>query len=265
VRLSRLIKLIDTARGEPGPCHDSLSYHAWVSPKYHYLYVSVPKAACTKVKRSLQMLEGYPVPTGRGDIHRRSLPGCPFLPSVLDFDTELAIEILTSADWFRFCFVRNPYYRLFSAYKSKILSETDGHYGRIRDEIRIQNKYPVRDGHPAGMVAFRDFVRYVIGIRDRRRDSHWRSQARLLMLDVIDYSFIGRVEKFPEDFKNVLSRLGLPEGSMVLDPSEVVNPTVGIYHAAVFDRKMADQVYRAFKVDFEAFGYDRDSWMIDFD
>ncbi|HUF10568.1 MAG TPA: sulfotransferase family 2 domain-containing protein, partial [Rhodothermales bacterium] len=151
------------------------------------------------------------------------------------------------------------------AYKSKILSETDNHYRRIRDEIRIRNRYPVRNGQPAGRVAFRDFVRYAIGIRDRNRDSHWHSQARLLMLDVIDYRFIGRVEKFPEDFKKVLSRLGLPEGSMILDPSEVVNPTARIYHAAVFDRKLADQVYRAFKEDFEAFGYDRDSWMFDFD
>ncbi len=47
--------------------------------------------------------------------------------------------------------------------------------------------------------------------------------------------------------------------------SERLNPTVKIYHAAVYDRELADRVYQLYRSDFELYEYDRDSWLFDYE
>jgi hypothetical protein len=170
---------------------------------------------------------------------------------------------MTSPEWFRFCFVRNPYYRLFSAYKSKILNYGDMQYQFVRDAIRAKWDYPVRDGRPAGMVAFRDFVRYVEEMADPDRDFHWRSQTAIVMPAMIQYDLIGRMETFAQDFEQVLRRLSASAELIAAIP-EAVNPTTKMYHAAAYDRELAWRVYDMYRVDFETFGYDRDSWLFDY-
>lgn len=71
--------------------------------------------------------------------------------------------MLSSPEWLRFAFVRNPYARLFSAYKSKIGNTWEQEYDWLRDQIREAFDYPVRDGSRVGMVAFDDYVRFVAG------------------------------------------------------------------------------------------------------
>lgn len=44
------------------------------------------------------------------------------MPKLQDFATPMIVEMLTSPDWFWFCFVRNPYDRHLSAYKDKMLN-----------------------------------------------------------------------------------------------------------------------------------------------
>ncbi len=78
------------------------------------------KVACTTVKVTLYHLAGNQVPTESNHIH-----GLDFGMFLGDYSTEEIIEILTSPEWVRFCFVRNPYHRLLSAYKSKIGNPSD--------------------------------------------------------------------------------------------------------------------------------------------
>jgi hypothetical protein len=243
--------------------HLSLWWHSWASPVHKYLYVAVGKAACTKIKLSLHQLEGFPPLENGSYVHDRDRPGIPFVPRLTDFTNAEAIEILTSPEWFRFCFVRNPYYRLFSAYKSKMLNYLDPQYQPVRDEIRSRWNYPIRDGHPSGMVAFRDFVTYIEEQADPDRDFHWRSQTAIVMPDIIKYNFIGRMESFAQDFEQVLRRLNASAELIAAIP-EAVNPTTKMYHAAAFDRELASRVYDMYRDDFMCFGYDRDSWLFDY-
>jgi hypothetical protein len=252
-------KIIDDHRQR----HLNLWMNTCASPAHKYLYVAVPKAACTKIKLTLHQLEGY-LPLEPGSlVHDRNHPGYTFVPRLTDFTNAEAIEILTSPEWFRFCFVRNPYYRLFSAYKSKMLNYGDPVHQSVRDEIRLNYGYPLRDGRPAGMVAFRDFVSYVENKADQDRDHHWRSQCAIVMPAMIKYDFIGRMESFVQDFGQVLTRLNA-SAEIMLAISEPVNPTTQIYHAAAYDRELASRVYAMYREDFEHFGYDQDSWLFDY-
>ena len=61
----------------------------------------------------------------------------------------------------RFAFVRDPYDRIFSAWKQKIVNSWDTRYAGLRDQIRTANSYPSHTDRPAPAIAFRDFVRFV--------------------------------------------------------------------------------------------------------
>lgn len=232
------------------------AYHSWVSRTHRYLYVAVGKNACTRIKSTLLLLDGKAIPDNVGQVHDMG-------QHLSSFSTEEITTILSSPDWFRFCF-GNPYYRLFSAYKSKMLNYLDPQYQWVRDEIRASCGYPLRNGHPAGMVAFRDYVDFVEAKLDSVPDGHWSRQTDILATDLIQYDFVGRFETFQQDFEYILRQLQAPK-NLLATRTEVMNPTTPIYHAAVFDRKLADRVYGMYKSDFVTFGYDRDSWLFDYE
>ena len=230
-------------------------YYTRVSPNRRYLWVSVQKAASVTIAIALRQLDGIPLTDG-------ALWDDEEVPKLRDFMTPEIAEMLTSPVWFRFCFVRNPYHRLFSAYKDKIMqTNQEPFYQRVQEEIREMYDYQVRDGQRIGVVAFRDFVRYVQS-GARSDDGHWCIQRRRLMPDIIPYNFIGRFETFVSDFASVLDRL---------DATAEVRATASIFHgqtskiplAVAYDRELANTVYEVYREDFETFGYDRDSWMFE--
>ena len=91
--------------------HDAdqtLTYHSWVSVDHKCVCVTVPKIACSRIKLTLHLLDGNPDVANLGDVHDAGL-------HLASFATERIVEMLTSPEWFSFCFVRNPYDRLLSA------------------------------------------------------------------------------------------------------------------------------------------------------
>jgi hypothetical protein len=246
-----LAAIVEATRSDD--LHQSLTYHSWVSRDHKYVCMTIPKVACSTVKFVLQRLAGHDDPEFLANIHDQGL-------HLVELGTDEIVEALTSPDWLRFGFVRNPYDRLFSAYKSKIGNMREKQYVWVQNEIRERCDYPRRDGTRTGMVAFRDFVRWVRDARGwKRRDGHWNRQADILMQSLIPYDFIGRFETLVADFTSVLTRLGASD-EVVKAASTVLNPTVKVPLAAAYDRDLADCVYAMYEQDFEEFGYDRDSW-----
>jgi hypothetical protein len=223
--------------------------------------MATPKVACSKIKIVLQQLEGLSLPPFPLRIHFRDTPGLQFVPSVADFSTQEVVEILTSPEWFRFCFVRNPYARLFSAYKSQVMDLSTPYTG-LRESIRRQAGYPSREDDIPGHVGFGDFVRYIGEQPDSERDGHWKSQAGTIHAEAIAYDFVGRMETFSRDFTRLLDRFGAP-APLKATVAEAVNPTPNLPLAAAYDKDLADYVYQVFLDDFHAFGYDRNSWMVE--
>ena len=240
-----------------------LGYGRYASRSHHYVYLSVGKVISTKIKADLHRLEGYELPENPGQIHNRTEEGRPFGPSLSDFEEDEAVEALTSPAWLCFCFVRNPYYRLFSAYKSKILNWKDQQYMPLQQEIRERFCYPMRDGKPGGMVAFRDFVAFIGDQQQETWDGHWNLQSEALHPDRISYDVVGRAESFSDDWAAILRHLNAPD-ELMSSLDERINPTTKIYHAAAYDRELASRVYEMYRPDFEIYGYERDSLLFDF-
>ena len=246
-----LAKTIDAKRKD-----DPYDVFDWtlVSPQHKYLWNILPRNACVTTTVTLRQFEGNPYKGGdmwddEGVLKLR------------DFDTDKIVEILTSPEWCRFCFVRNPYDKLFSAYKFKIGGGNDGdpYYQKVQSEIRDLFDYPECDGQRIGIVPFRDFVRYVHD-GGRSHDGHWCVQSQKLVRDLISYDYIGRFETFQQDFKMLLQRLGAPP-DVVASASKVHGQSVKIRLPSAYDQELADTVYEIYRADFDAFGYERDSWM----
>ncbi len=260
----QLTSRIRTAR--ENDVNQSFTYHGWVLPEYKCLCMTLPKVACTTVKVALYHLAGKSVQENPNDVH--GLDRGLFLAR---YSTKEIVEMLTSTEWVKFCFVRNPYHRLLSAYKSKIGNTRDTQYLWLQDVIRDEFNYPAGDGNHRAMVTFADFVHFLSDCRatvryelkpDAIYDGHFNAQNRILMQDLINYDFIGRFENFADDFKAILRRLGAPEETVAL-ASERRNATVRVPLTTAYSRELAALVYNMYRDDFEAFDYGRASWMFE--
>src|SRR5215475_1383460 len=137
-----LAQYIEAVRAEGQ--HTSWGYHSRASVAHRYVAMTVPKVACSTIKMALQTWEGCGPELDRwGDVHA-SWAG----PTLLAYPAAQIVEMLRSPDFLRFSFVRNPYSRLVSAWKSK-LAWDDPQYGQLRASIREVCDYPVVDGQRA--------------------------------------------------------------------------------------------------------------------
>ena len=262
VEAKQLPSLIEAAREDDA--NQSFSYHGWVVPEYKCLCMTIPKAACTTVKVTLFHLAGNPVPAELNDVH-----GLDVGLFVGKYSTEEIIEMLTSPEWVRFCFVRNPYDRLLSAYKSKIADTRDTQYSWLQNAIWEGSSYPDGVGRRSVTVTFAEFVHFLSDCGGKVRyefkpdaiyDGHFNAQTRIVRQDLIDYDFIGRFENFAVDFRAVLTRLGAPDETVALS-SEKRNATAHVPLNVAYSRELAALTYDLYLDDFEAFEYDRDSWL----
>ena len=228
----------------------SWGYHSRASVKHKYVTVTVPKVACSTIKRTLHVLEGL------GPAERLALEHEGGEAMRLSrFSAKEAAAVLSDPTWLRFTFVRNPYDRLLSAWKSKILASYDTYYAPARQHMRDALGYPGE-----AVVAFGDFVRFITSDDDPiSRDGHWERQTVVGLHDLIPYDVIGRFENFGTDFRAVLERIGAPADVLAV-ASEVTNPTEPLPPAAAYDSQLAALVFAYYREDFERFGYDRDSW-----
>lgn len=164
------------------------------SRTHRYIYVEVPKAACSTIKLTLQRIELNDRDYDPANKHRRATsPLLSPLSAPGDF-----LEALASPDYFRFCFVRDPYSRILSAYLEKLAGDDFERAMRLRH-------LGLRDD---AVPSLRQFLEVLAGSDPAGCDIHWARQSDLLTPDRIAYDFVGRFESFREDFEAVLARIG---------------------------------------------------------
>lgn len=95
-------------------------------------------------------------------------------------------------EWFKFSFVRDPVYRIESAWRNKVVKA---------------NRFGFTKGNWRKMQSFSNFVEW-LGSQDLKTcDPHLRLQTELLDVDNMD--FIGRFSHLSDDFGVVAQNLGL--------------------------------------------------------
>ncbi|MCU0524011.1 MAG: sulfotransferase family protein [Elainella sp. Prado103] len=181
------------------PKHE-FNYHIHISLKNKFIYVEVPKVACSTLKSRLQAIEaqalGQPPPAKDMEtIHNKKLS--PLL-SPSDIGIEQFDALLNDPQIFKFCFVRNPYTRVLSAFLSK-LSWKEGKYRKtIADALDQSIDEP---------ITFQQFLQVIEQQSVLEMDPHWRTQSAQLFGQQISYDLIGRFETLEQDWQQVLSHM----------------------------------------------------------
>ena len=177
------------------------------------------------------------------------------------------------ADAFRFpsqyqfyCFVRNPYARLRSAWQNKFAyGHTQGwsrsirrrELGRLRRFARSANLEGAADG---SAIPFETFLAYVESQPVGTRDHHWDDQYHVLLMDDVRYEKWFRMEgEFTPGMRQIFARIGLVGEAMdrLLATQKNVSPRD---EAPVYDAALAARVHKLYARDFSTFGYAAESW-----
>ncbi|WP_455199150.1 sulfotransferase family protein [Kaarinaea lacus] len=222
-----------------------------ILPELKVVYTSVPKAANSTIKKCLWSASGISIEGKNINSSIFKNPGPSRPVSTID-DNELE-TIFHSDDWFRFSFVRNPYTRLLSAYKDKILG-----LGNPRKHNTFLKKIHWQSSQPP---TFEDFISAISSQSDDAMDWHWMPQSRLIMSDIIKYDFIGKLENYNEDMRTVLTRLNtspdIIDESLSVSLNKTRNKT---RNELQISPGTAEIIQRRFTDDFKDFGYDIDSY-----
>jgi Sulfotransferase family/Methyltransferase domain len=234
-----------------------LDYATSVNLERRYMYVEVPKAACTSFKTLLRRLEGlppidpfqgrYPEVTRAMAVHDRRLFGMPALTS---FDSASQERILCAPDFLRFAIVRNPYTRLVSTWRDKVRLCAPGYEPF---QARLRGGVPGRFT-PANLISFAEFLGVIEGENLTLCNPHWRRQVDLLFFPALNLNLVAQLEHIDEALARFLAHAGFPQDQAVPE----INRTSGDGDA--YDQALADRVHALYAADFAAFGYARESW-----
>ncbi len=172
-----------------------------ISLKHNWCYIENAKVGCSSIKYNLMQME-FENSGLRKEKYKNINPS--FLhepmygPMLHPFQVkdETIKDIFLKKNFFIFSFVRNPFSRILSAYLDKI------------DKNKAPKIHIVRRMHTSEDlsidVSFKEFVTLLHKNKKILHiDKHWRPQSANLMLPVIDYDYIGRLENFDEDFAKI--------------------------------------------------------------
>ena len=141
-----------------------------------FLFIAIPKTGSTSIKRRFNILKDPPPEQNHIN-----------LKEVLYLKPE-------TKNYFKFCFVRNPYDRLVSAYYD--LKSSPGH---------LQWSYPI--------LKYKNFSEFVVNLKRGpcKKFVHLLPQNHFIKTESNNYNidFVGRFENLENDFKEVERKLNI--------------------------------------------------------
>lgn len=220
-----------------------------VVPDRRLIYVGVPKAASSTIKKSLSRLANGNAEELQA-VHRRQQSG---LLSPSKVGVEKFYQLATAPDTLRFSFVRNPYERLVSCWADKFQGRPlvgGNPFVNVYLAYRKVTDRTLPHGRDA-VLPFPIFVDMAIATCLMRIDPHWSLQDDLIDMPGITLDLIGKAENFDQDFARVLAHAG----ERVAGSKGTMNVSKRSQCRDYFDDALARRVHRAFEKDFDRFGY----------
>jgi hypothetical protein len=223
-----------------------------VLPEHKVIYVTVPKAASTRIRRTLARVEGKP--SRSLNPSRQNKYRGPYGPRNITVGS--FFRLATSCDTLRFSFVRNPYARTVSCWADKFSSKPLVPGDRFID-IYLSVRHEIDAALPAGAdctLSFADFVLFAAGIARARQDIHLQVQDDILNMPGIELDLIGKVENLDTDFQRVLDHLGASD-EIRREAAVAINKSRHQAWRAYYTPELAGRIYRAYEADFDRFHY----------
>lgn len=207
--------------------------------KYKAIYFPVPKVACSSIKKfcadTLNMqIDGRDI---NEDIHYQHFP-------CVKRDQLNKIY----KDYFKFCFVRNPWDRLVSFYVNKICPGKKNEETMRKFFKQKRNQKWFKPG-----MSFDECVESVFSIPDEKADAHFVSQYIYLTDDVgnILVDFVGKFENFDNDFRYIQNVMGING----MDIQHLMKSQHQNYRK-YYNEKTKEMTKQRYQKDINMFGYE---------
>lgn len=164
------------------------------------IYLPIPKVACSSIKKAIADWQEITVTTAA----ESNVP----LIHEAPFEYVDARQGTKFKNYWKFCFVRNPWDRLVSCYKEKIKKDPS-FFGKTGSFINGVHIGLVQYNCFRAGMPFEEFVDAVASIPDAEADGHFRSQVQFLsdQRGNVLADFVGRFENLSSDFAYVRRRL----------------------------------------------------------
>uniref|UniRef100_H3AUI8 Carbohydrate sulfotransferase n=2 Tax=Latimeria chalumnae TaxID=7897 RepID=H3AUI8_LATCH len=250
--------------------------HLIVDDRHGIIYCYVPKVACTNWKRIMIVLSESllnqgapyqdPLDIPRDQVHNSSAHFTfnKFWRRYGKFSKHLMKIKLKK--YTKFIFVRDPFVRLISAFRSKFELENDDFYRRFAVVmLKLYSNFTeppesVSEAFASGIKpTFLNFVQYLLDPRTEKNvpfNEHWRQVHRLCHPCQINYDFIGKLESLDEDAEYLLRLLDMEK--ILHFPPSYRNRTASSWEMDWFadiPLEWRKKLYRLYEADFTLFGY----------
>ena len=152
-------------------------------------------------------------------------------------------------DYFKFAFVRNPFDRLVSCYKDKILAKNKNGESYFEYNYKYYDQYPLQHKMP-----FEDFVNIVTTVPDHLADRHFKRQFCFIYPpeEKIDFDFIGRFENLVDDWQYIAKKFNFH-----LDLPHKNASNADIAFKDLYSLELLEKVYSYYEDDIISFGYQK--------
>lgn len=109
-------------------------------------------------------------------------------------------------------------------------------------------------------IFFAEFINFICEQNVKCMDKHWMPQNLLLNYDCNQYDFIGRIENFEEDVNYLFNKIQAPKYIyQYIKGKENSSQKSGI--TSLWTDELAEKIYEKYNADFEAFGYEKMSYI----
>ena len=218
--------------GEVHPCD------FYVLDDRKLVYLSIPKAACSSIKLALAKASGIAFGPDQDIEYIHLHP---------QWHIEKGRLTAAQTGYERFSFVRNPFARLVSCYRQKILFTPTP---TIKRPL-YQNYFFALPTQ----IPFADFVARVCQIPDALADNHFKSQYALLYRDgQLRVDYVGKVEQLDRDWRPLAAKYHL-EPQLVQTNITPGKPDSPRDYRLYYTEPLVHSVYQRYQQDIETFGY----------
>ena len=216
--------------------YHEMAYSIHISLRNKLIFFEIPKNASSSVKTMLHHIEydnvSYSHST-QADLHSRS-----FSPLLTPFQVRDFGDLLADPSFLKFCIFRDPFERLVSAYRDKIVVN-----GQFHQEIRSLTgtrgtEYP----------SFKEFLYWIANQKVSDMDSHWRPQYLQSYLYAVPSMRVLSMDRMADINTAIKTHLGTDKFSLGKIAPHATTHKVDL--KAEYDEPSADLVRKKFSEDF---------------